>query len=233
VVQKYVENPLLIENKKFDIRQWAVITQWDPLAVWFYEDCYLRFTLRDYEPDKPRDRLAHLTNNSVSKKGKEFDSVKNETMIDSTEFDKILQEKFGKKFQEIKTQMKKIVSASLGCCQGIVGARQNSFELVGFDFLVDENFKVWLLEINCSPDLSYSTETTEKLVKKMFPDLVKVLLDLENFIFRDSRPMRKWGPKLLANLDSGNFSLLKSVARRREEKFPKNKNSLIICGNKI
>jgi len=55
VVQKYVENPLLINGRKFDIRKWALITQWDPLAVWFYEDCYLRLTFRDYDPVKVGD----------------------------------------------------------------------------------------------------------------------------------------------------------------------------------
>jgi cytochrome c oxidase subunit 1 len=53
--------------------------------------------------------------------------------------------------------------------------------LFGYDFMVDENFKVWLLEINTSPDLSYSTSTTENLVKQMFPDMAKVLFDIEGF----------------------------------------------------
>jgi tubulin monoglycylase TTLL3/8 len=217
VVQKYVENPLLIENKKFDIRQWALISQWNPLAVWFYLDCYLRFTLRDYDPVKLRDRLAHLTNNSIAKKGKEFPGVKDDTMMLSSDFDIYLKEKMGRNFQEVQNQMKKIVYWTLSCCQDTVGDRKNSFELVGFDFLVDTNFRVWLLEVNCSPDLSYSTQTTEKMVQKMFPDLVKVLVDVENFVSNDSRPRRKWGPKLLAKLDTGGFTLLKPVTRRKEE----------------
>lgn len=36
--------------------------------------------------------------------------------------------------------------------------------MLGYDFMVDEDFKVWLIEINASPDLSYSTKVTEKLV---------------------------------------------------------------------
>jgi len=31
--------------------------------------------------------------------------------------------------------------------------RKNNFELLGFDFLVDEDFRVWLLEVNTNPYL--------------------------------------------------------------------------------
>lgn len=29
--------------------------------------------------------------------------------------------------------------------------RDNCFELMGFDFLIDEDFRVWLIEVNTNP----------------------------------------------------------------------------------
>lgn len=41
IVQKYVENCLLLEGRKFDIRLWVVVSTWNPLTVWVYEP-YIR-----------------------------------------------------------------------------------------------------------------------------------------------------------------------------------------------
>ena len=53
--------------------------------------------------------------------------------------------------------MKDIVIKSLLCVQDMVENRKNSFELYGYDFMIDGELKPWLIEINSSPAMDYST----------------------------------------------------------------------------
>lgn len=63
---------------------------------------------------------------------------------------------------------------------GKLGSRKgNTFELVGFDFLIDASLRPWLLEINSSPSMDYSTPITERMVKSVFEDCAKIIVDRE------------------------------------------------------
>ena len=62
-----MERPLVLERRKFDIRQWVVVTGWQPLEVWFYKRCYVRFCAEDYSPVTLGNVFCHLSNNCVAK----------------------------------------------------------------------------------------------------------------------------------------------------------------------
>ncbi|CAM9837155.1 unnamed protein product, partial [Choristocarpus tenellus] len=55
---------------------------------------------------------------------------------------------------------------------------KNSWELYGYDFMVDDLYKPWLIEINSSPACDYSTKVTENYVQRALTDLLKVTIDL-------------------------------------------------------
>lgn len=53
--------------------------------------------------------------------------------------------------------MKQIVLRTVKSAEDIVINRKNSFEHFGYDFMIDDNFIPWLIEINSSPAVDYST----------------------------------------------------------------------------
>ena len=183
VVQKYMENPLLYKKRKLDIRQWVLVRDWNPLEVWFYGECYIRLSTSEYDSTNLKNRYSHLTNNSVNKHAKDFN--KNDSFLSQDEFASFLQQTMGSGeedctniFKEkIQTRMKDIVKNSLLCVQDMIENRKNSSEIYGYDFCVDEDLQVWLIEINSSPAWDYSSSVTERLIKMASEDYIKVLVD--------------------------------------------------------
>ena len=181
IIQKYIENPLLIHNRKFDIRQWVLISSFAPLTVWLYEDCYLRFSAEEYDIGDFDNKFSHLTNNSVVKYSANFTESTEfaECMWSSAQFRDFLISLSGKDqfSSSIRPKMQEIVLSAVKSVQNFVTPRENSFELLGFDLMVDTDLRPWLLEANTSPAMDYSTAVTEELVKRVLEDTVKVVVD--------------------------------------------------------
>jgi hypothetical protein len=66
IIQKYIEDCLTIDNKKFDIRIWVLIESVNPLRVWVFRDYYTRFCFDEFDLTK-LDSTRHLTNFSLNK----------------------------------------------------------------------------------------------------------------------------------------------------------------------
>ncbi|CAG5110319.1 Oidioi.mRNA.OKI2018_I69.chr2.g4731.t1.cds [Oikopleura dioica] len=65
MVQKYIEKPLLIHKRKFDIRQWFMLHRTDEnLDIYIYDGSYLRFSGQHFSLDD-FDEFIHLTNHSI------------------------------------------------------------------------------------------------------------------------------------------------------------------------
>ena len=179
IVQKYIENPLIILGRKFDIRQWVLVTNLNPLTIWIWEEPYLRFSAEDYNINDMSNLYSHLTNNSIAKHSEHFRETKIEgNMWERHQFAEFLQKRYGKDcWKEIQQKIKNIIICSFEAARHEMKQRQNSFELFGYDVMIDENLNVYLIEVNSSPALDYSTKITEKLVKLMLEDLIQVIID--------------------------------------------------------
>jgi len=55
--------------------------------------------------------------------------------------------------------------------------RKNCFELFGYDFLIDEDFRIWLIEVNTNPYFGVANEYIADLLPTMLDDLCKLVVD--------------------------------------------------------
>jgi len=64
IVCEYITNPLLIDDYKFDIRLYVIVTSFHPLKIYLYNDGLVRFATEKYiHPSKTHDNMyMHLTN---------------------------------------------------------------------------------------------------------------------------------------------------------------------------
>ncbi|KAI6185359.1 hypothetical protein M3Y98_00014200 [Aphelenchoides besseyi] len=165
LISKYINNPYLIQNKKSDLRIYVAVTSFYPLIAYIYSDGLARFAVDDYSKEfGEQTNEAHLTNYSLHKSNPAF--IKN-TNTDS--------EAFGHKWtlSGMLRQMKEngvdvnllmvriedLIIKTLLSIQRVVASScrklninpRSCFELFGFDVLIDEDLKPWLLEVNLSP----------------------------------------------------------------------------------
>ena len=98
--------------------------------------------------------MMHLTNVAIQKDGEEYNSEHgSKWSIDNLRF--YLEQTRGKAatdkcFDEIKN----IIYISLKSVQSVMINDKHCFEMYGYDILIEDNLKPWLIEVNSSPALS-------------------------------------------------------------------------------
>ncbi len=74
IISEYISNPHIIDEKKYDLRIYVLVTSFSPLTIYIYEDGLVRFATVKYslDPEAFDNKFIHLTNYSINKKNEEY-----------------------------------------------------------------------------------------------------------------------------------------------------------------
>lgn len=72
IFQQYISNPLLIHGYKFDLRIYVLVTSFDPLVAYVYEDGLVRLATEQYNKKSVKNKYSHLTNSSINEKNPKY-----------------------------------------------------------------------------------------------------------------------------------------------------------------
>ena len=55
--------------------------------------------------------------------------------------------------------------------------RRNAFEVFGYDFMIDEDFRNWLIEVNSNPYFGIPNQYIRELLPRMVDEMLSLVLD--------------------------------------------------------
>ena len=179
IVQKYLDNPLLYYKRKFDIRCFVLLDS--NLNVYFCREGHLKGCSEFYDLENTN-KFIHITNYSFQKNSSNFEKFEKGNEISYSDFKKFMKkeniplEKFDKMIEHMKFLIQlslKAVSKKLTKVNPVL-----CFEIFGYDFIVDNEFRPWILEINDNPGLCISSPVIEKIIPRMLDDAFRLTIDV-------------------------------------------------------
>ncbi|EAS00525.2 tubulin-tyrosine ligase family protein (macronuclear) [Tetrahymena thermophila SB210] len=186
IIQKYLEKPLLYNKRKFDIRCYMLITTYNGIIKgYWYQEGYIRTSSKEFTLRNLDNKFIHLTNDAIQKKGEEFGKFEIGNKLSFNEFQRYMdtinsssQVKYNfmeKTYQDMK-------GVATDCVKAIFKKlepqkKQFSFELFGLDFMIDDSYKTWLIEVNTNPCLETSCPLLARIISTLVENVFKVAVD--------------------------------------------------------
>ena len=193
MVSEYIASPLLFNGYKFDLRIYVAITSVNPLRLYIYEEGLTRFATCKYSDaaaggSRKATKFMHLTNFSVNKKNINFVKTNGEdedgtgskwslsALRNALRAQGIDDTVIWRKIEDIC--IKTVISAEPFMFQAFkanVPHRDNCFELLGFDILIDSLLEPWLIEVNLSCSLGCDSALDQRVKAALVSDLLTLV----------------------------------------------------------
>ena len=177
IIQKYIEKPFLYQGRKCDIRIWVLITH--TMKVYIFKEGHLKASSVNYNKDD-FDSFIHITNYSLQKYNKSFSKYEKGNEISFQTFQNYINENDEFDFRkEIFPKFIEIVRLTTLSVRNKINMNNLNycFEIFGYDFMMDEDKNIYLIEINTNPGLEISSDIIAELVPRMIDDALLLTVD--------------------------------------------------------
>jgi len=180
IMQAYLERPLLLNKRKFDIRAYMLVANTTPYLVLGHNQFYARLSCENYTTDENRreDRFVHLTNVAVQRKHPDYSNQRNEIVWSRDRFTSHLEGELsfpkGTVQEKLWPKIKEIMRHVFDSAKGQFERKMGYFDLFGMDLMLDEELRPWLLEVNTNPAMWTSCQVT----KDLCPEVIKTTVDV-------------------------------------------------------
>lgn len=86
--------------------------------------------------------------------------------------------------KNIISKMKEFITISVESVANKLNPKnyKNCFEIFGYDFIIDEAFNLWLIEINTNPCIEESSPLLQKLIPRMLGSYFHLFVNIINLI---------------------------------------------------
>ncbi|MCF6765069.1 tubulin--tyrosine ligase family protein [Thiotrichales bacterium 19S3-7] len=185
IAQRYIKNPLLLNNRKSEIRIYWLITSLNPLVAFVYSQGTVRLNSEAFQLANFDNPLIHITNIYQQKKYNK--NINNQRLKWS--FDELDQYLYLKNITQEKNfsqsmlipKIKQILFYVLNATKNKLNnnlLNEGYFGLYGADFILDSNLQPWLTEIQKGPGLSWSDPIKKGLIPPMLNETIQIISEI-------------------------------------------------------
>lgn len=192
IIQQYISNPFLLRGYKWDMRTYVTVTSFNPLEAFIYNDGFARFTTVPFTTDVEdlENKFVHLTNSSIQRHNEdamlhgdqethEARARAQDAMLGGTKISfPTLKERLravGVDWEMVWVRMIECILKSLCMAEDHIPFQANSFELFGYDLLLDSKMRIWLIEVNASPSMGQEHLLDEQVKQPLINDTIRLV----------------------------------------------------------